>query len=96
VLPSDPTSNGIRGALCRIKDVAYLPCICCKVKARFQGEKCHTLRSRCACVWNMVYENTPSFDMFSLSNLLFLRHGYHFFLFMSIHVLTLFFIVNNS
>jgi hypothetical protein len=57
VLPSYPTSNGICGALGRIKDVAYLPCICCKVKAQIQGEKCYTLRSRCACVWNMVYEN---------------------------------------
>ena len=31
----------------------YLHCIYCKVKTRIQGEKCHTLRSRCACVWKI-------------------------------------------
>ena len=34
-----------------INNIAYLYCICCEVKSRIQGEKCHTLRSRCACVW---------------------------------------------
>ena len=36
-----------------IKYVAHLPCIFCKVKPWIQGEKCHILRSRCACVWNI-------------------------------------------
>jgi hypothetical protein len=49
-LPSHPTSNGLCGALGRIKDVAYLPSIYCKAKAWIQGEKWHTLRLRCACV----------------------------------------------
>ena len=31
----------------------YLHCIYWKVKTRIQGEKYHTLRSRCACVWNI-------------------------------------------
>ena len=34
-----------------INKIAYLYHICCKVESRIQGEKCHTLRSRCACVW---------------------------------------------
>ena len=37
-----------------INNIAYLYCICCKVKSRIQGEKYHTLRSRCACVWKKV------------------------------------------
>ena len=37
-----------------INKIAYLYCICCKVKQRILGEKCHTLRSRCACVWKKV------------------------------------------
>ena len=37
-----------------INNMAYLYCICSKVKSRIQGEKCHTLRSRCACVWKKV------------------------------------------
>jgi hypothetical protein len=32
----------------------YLYCIYCKVKTRIQGEKCHTIRSRCACVEYIV------------------------------------------
>ena len=40
-----------------IKYVAYLPCLYYKVKSRIQGEKCHTLRSRCACVWNIWFSN---------------------------------------
>jgi hypothetical protein len=34
MLSSDPTSNGICRALGRIKDVAYLPCVYCKVKTQ--------------------------------------------------------------
>jgi hypothetical protein len=35
-LPSSPNFNGLYGALVRIKDVAYLPCIYYKVKAWIQ------------------------------------------------------------
>ena len=35
----------------------YLHCIYCKGKTRIQGEKCHTLRSRCACVWIYMVAN---------------------------------------
>ena len=41
------------GVRVEIKYVAYLPCVYRKVKPRIQGEKCHTRRSRCACVWNI-------------------------------------------
>jgi hypothetical protein len=51
-----------------MKNVAYLPCIFYKVTSRIHGKKCYTLRSRCACVWNMVDDeyNAPLFDMTSL------------------------------
>ena len=32
----------------------YLQYIYCKVKPRIQRELSHTIKSRCACVWNMV------------------------------------------
>ena len=35
----------------------YLHCIYCKVKTTIQGEKCHTLRSRCACAWIYIVAN---------------------------------------
>ena len=37
----------------REKARAYLQCICCKVKPRIQRELSHTIKSRCACVWNI-------------------------------------------
>ena len=33
---------------------AYLQCIYCKVKQWIQRELSHTMKSRCACVWNVV------------------------------------------
>ena len=42
--------KGLCGALGRVNKISYLYCICCKVKSRIQGEKCHILRSRCGCV----------------------------------------------
>ena len=57
VLPSfvSPTSKMVYVQLqVGINKIAYLYYICCKVKQRIQGEKCHTLRSRCACVWKKV------------------------------------------
>ena len=47
------TSKSLCGAQIGINIRTYLHCIYCKVKTRILGEKCHTLRSRCACVWNM-------------------------------------------
>ena len=35
----------------------YSHCIYCKVKTRIQGEKYHTLRSKCACVWIYMVAN---------------------------------------
>ena len=46
-----PTSKTLCGAQVGMNMKTYLHCIYCKVKTRIQGEKCHTLRSRCACVW---------------------------------------------
>jgi hypothetical protein len=43
------------GAQVGLKMKTYLHCIYCKVKIRIQGEKCHTLRSRCACVWICIW-----------------------------------------
>ena len=57
VLPSfvSPTSKRFMWSFqVGVNNIAYLYCICCKVKLRIQGEKCHTLRSRCACVWKKV------------------------------------------
>ena len=65
-----------------------------KVKSRIQGEKCHTLRSRCARVWKKVNWNyTPFVDMISLYNLLFWNMVIFliFFQCMSLHVLIIFF-----
>ena len=50
-----PTSKGLCGASVGMNMKTYLHCIYCKVKTRIQGEKCHTLRSRCACVWIYIY-----------------------------------------
>ena len=50
VLPS-PTSKKVYVEFqVGINKIAYLFSICYKVKSRIQREKCHTLRSRCACV----------------------------------------------
>jgi len=48
-----PTSKSLCGAQAGINVKTYLHCIYCRVKTRIQGERCHTLRSRYACVWNM-------------------------------------------
>ena len=45
------TSKNLCGAQVGMNVRTYLYCIYNKVKTRIQGEKCHTLRSRCACVW---------------------------------------------
>ena len=37
----------------REKARAYLQCIYCKVKPWIQRELSHTIKSRCACVWNI-------------------------------------------
>ena len=37
----------------REKARAYLQCIYCKVKQWIQRELSHTIKSRCACVWNI-------------------------------------------
>jgi hypothetical protein len=39
------------------KDMSYLPCIYYLVKAGIRGGECHTLRSRCACVWKYLVAN---------------------------------------
>ena len=46
-----PTSKSLCGAQIGINIRTYLHCIYRKVKTRIQGEKCLTLRSRCACLW---------------------------------------------
>ena len=37
----------------REKARVYLQCIYCKVKQQIQRELSHTIKSRCACVWNI-------------------------------------------
>ena len=41
------------GFIGREKARAYLQCIYCKVKQQIQRELSHTIKSRCACVWNI-------------------------------------------
>ena len=50
-----PTSKSLCGAQVGMDMITYLHCIYCKVKTRIQREKCHTLRSRCACAWMYIY-----------------------------------------
>ena len=50
-----PTSKSLCGAQVGMNMKTYLYCIYCKVKTRIQGEKCHTLRSRCSCVWLCIW-----------------------------------------
>ena len=38
----------------RKKAREYLQCIYCKVKPQIQRELSQTMKSRCACVWNIV------------------------------------------
>ena len=55
VMPfSLPTTKVYVEFIGREKDRAYLHCIYCKVKLQIQRELSHTIKSRCACVWNMV------------------------------------------
>jgi hypothetical protein len=48
-----PTSKSLCGAQVGMNVKSYLHCIYCKVKTKIQEEKCHTLRSKCACMWNI-------------------------------------------
>jgi hypothetical protein len=48
-----PTLKSLCAVQVGMKVKSYLHCIYCKVNTRIQGEKCHTLRSRYACVWNI-------------------------------------------
>ena len=50
-----PTSKSLCGSQVGMNIRTYLHCIYCKVKTRIQGEKCHTLRSRCVCVWIYIW-----------------------------------------
>ena len=50
-----PTSKSLCGDQVGMDMKTYLHCIYCKVKTRIQEEKCHTLRSRCACVWICIW-----------------------------------------
>ena len=50
-----PTFKSLCGAQVGMNMETYLHCIYCKVKTRIRGEKCHTLRSRCACGWIYIY-----------------------------------------
>ena len=50
-----PTSKSLCGAQVGMDMKTYLHCIYCKVKTRIQRERCHTLRSRCACVWICIW-----------------------------------------
>ena len=50
------TSKSLCGAQVEMHMKTYLHCIYSKVKTRIQGEKCHTLRSRCACVWICIWQ----------------------------------------
>jgi hypothetical protein len=50
--------KSLYGSQVGMKNVrTYLYWIYCKVKTKIQGERCHTLRSRCACVWNIYVAN---------------------------------------
>ena len=48
-----PTSKKLMWSSGRDKVCSILTLRIIKSKPRIQGEKCHTLRSRCACVWNI-------------------------------------------
>ena len=48
-----PTTKAYVEFIGREKARAYLQCIYCKVKQRIQRELSHTIKSRCACVWNI-------------------------------------------
>ena len=50
-----PTSKSLCGAQVGMNMKTYLHCIYCKVKTRIEGERCHTLRSRYACVWICIW-----------------------------------------
>ena len=54
VMPfSLPTTKAYVKFIGREKVRAYLQCIYCKVKPWIQRELSHTIKSRCACVWNI-------------------------------------------
>ena len=48
-----PTTKAFVELIGREKAWAYLQCIYCKFKPRIEREKCHTIKSRCACVRNV-------------------------------------------
>jgi hypothetical protein len=73
-----PTSKSLCGSRVGIEVKTYLYCIYCKVKIRIQEEKCHTLRSRCACVWN-IYGDYPNSTMLLEICLSCLKLGKHFY-----------------
>jgi hypothetical protein len=50
-----PTTNTYVELIGRVNERAYLQYIYCKVKPRIQIELSQTIKSRCACVWNMVH-----------------------------------------
>jgi hypothetical protein len=82
----------------RMKMKRYLYCIYCKVKTRIQGERCHTLRSRCVCVWN-IYGGYPNSTMLlktclpclKLENTFAREHGLSFSFFLLFFFFSLFF-----
>ena len=54
VMPfSFPTTKAYVEFIGREKARAYLQCIHCKVKQWIQRELSRTIKSRCACVWNI-------------------------------------------
>ena len=54
VMPfSLPTTKAYVVFIGREKARTYLQFIYCKVKPRIQKELNHTIKSRCACVWNI-------------------------------------------
>ena len=54
VMPfSLPTTEVYVEFIGREKARPYLQCIYCKVKQWIQRELSHTIKSRCACVWNI-------------------------------------------
>ena len=55
----------------REKARAYLQCIYCKIKQWIQRELSHTIKSRCACVWNIwwIYVVGNPNSTFLLENL---------------------------
>ena len=54
VMPfSLPTTKAYVEFIDREKARAYLQCIYCKIKQWIQRELSHTIKSRCACVWNI-------------------------------------------